>query len=240
MIFLCMASVFVTLNALADTVTLKSGQEIEGNIVERTDESVRMESFGVEVTYFMDEIDKINGESVAASVQETADVPDVTEEGTGALIEPEESGSADISKQTEEAPASLTAEPDPRPDQRKDMLLAAGVSLSFIILVVLLYAYSALCLQVIAKKTNQEPAWLAWVPVANLFLMCKIGSLNYLWLLGILLSFLPLVGVFFGLALFGYLWYRIALARNKPGWLGILGCLPFVNFVVMGYLAFSE
>lgn len=240
MIFLCMIAVFVTMNAFADTVTLKSGQEIEGNIVERTNESVKMESFGVEVTYFMDEIDKINGEAVAAPVQESADVPDVTEEGTGALIEPEESGSADVSKQTEEAPTSLTVEPEPRPDQRKDMLLTAGVSLGFIIFVVLLYAYSALCLQIIAKKTNQEPAWLAWVPVGNLFLMCKIGSLNYLWLLGTLLSFLPLVGLFFSLALYGYMWYRIALARSKPGWLGILACLPIVNFVVMGYLAFSE
>ncbi len=240
-----MVSLFVAMNAFADTITLKSGQEIEGNIVERLDDSVKMESFGVEVTYFMDEIDKINGDAVVAPIQESVVVPEATEEGTGVVIEPQESVPADVSQQTEEAQPSLTAEPDlglndTGPNQRKKTLLAWGLSLGLFILVVLLYAYSALCLQTIAKKTNQGPEWLAWVPIGNLFLMCKIGSLSYLWLLGLLLGFLPLVGVFFSLALFGYVWYRIALACKKPGWLGILGCLPIVNLVVMGYLAFSE
>lgn len=247
MIFLCLAAVFVTMNAFADTITLKSGQEIEGRIVERTAESVKMESFGVEVTYFMDEIDKINAEAVVGSVQEPADVSSVVEEEIGvaeeetdALIEPEEIGSADIPEQVEEMPASLTGEPSPSMDRRKATMLATGVSSAVIIFSLLFYVYSALCLQRIAKKTSQEPAWLAWVPIGNLFLMCKIGSLSYLWLLGILLSFLPLVGVFFGLGLCAYVWYRIALALHKPGWLGVLVCLPIANLVVMGYLAFSE
>jgi len=247
MIFLCIAAVLVTMNAFADTLTLKSGQEIEGRIVERTAESVNMESFGVEVTYLMDEIDKINGEAVTASVQETADVSSVAQEEIGvaqeetdALIEPEEEGLADIPEQIEETPVSLTDEPDPSMDSRRAARLATGISSASIFFSLLFYVYSALCLQMIAKKTSQEPAWLAWVPIGNFFLMCKIGSLSYLWLLGILLSFLPLVGVFFGLGLFAYIWYRIALALHKPGWIGVLVCLPLANLVVMGYLAFSE
>jgi hypothetical protein len=39
---------------------------------------------------------------------------------------------------------------------------------------------------------------------------------------------------------FGYLWYNIALARNKPGWIGAITFLPIVNLFTMGYLAFSD
>jgi hypothetical protein len=92
----------------------------------------------------------------------------------------------------------------------------------------------------IAKKTSQTPAWLAWIPIANLFLMCKIAALPYWWLFGILLGFIPYVGWLLSSALSGYIWYRIALARNKPGWVGILIIIPVVNLAIMGYLAFTE
>ncbi|KPK98306.1 MAG: hypothetical protein AMJ95_04925 [Omnitrophica WOR_2 bacterium SM23_72] len=240
MILLCLAAMFMAMNAFADTVTLKSGQEIEGRIIDRTDESVKMESFGVEVTYFMDEVDKINGESVVASVQDAQDVSSVAQEDTDALIESKGLGSADIPEQVEEMPVSLTGESRQRLTPSQAATLATGVSSTFAIFTLLFFVYTAFCLQMIAKKTSQGPVWLAWVPIGNLFLMCKIGSLSYLWLLGILLSLLPFVGVFFGLGLCAYIWYRIALALNKPGWIGALACLPLANLVVMGYLAFSE
>ena len=114
-----------------------------------------------------------------------------------------------------------------------------------IILVFLLfYIYSAICLQVITKKTNQEPAWMAWIPVANLFLMCKIGKLDYKWLLLLLVSFVPLIGTFFGpiCVLFwtAFAWYKIAIARGKEGWLGAITIIPVVGIFTMGYLAFSR
>jgi hypothetical protein len=65
-----------------------------------------------------------------------------------------------------------------------------------------------------------------------------------------------LVNLFFAAvyaAFSAFLWYKIALARNKKGWIGalmgisVLNSVPFISFisiagcgVIMGYLAFSE
>lgn len=121
------------------------------------------------------------------------------------------------------------------------LLAFAGVII-FIALIV--YIYSAICLQIITNKTNQRPGWMAWVPVANLFLMCKIGKLDYKWLLLLLVPFVPIIGPFFGpiCALFwtAFAWYKIAVARGREGWIGAITIIPIVGFFTMGYLAFSK
>lgn len=114
----------------------------------------------------------------------------------------------------------------------------AGVLAIFFIAV---YVYSSLCLMYIARKTNTEPAWMAWVPVANVFLVCRIAQVSYWWAGGALsIGLIPYVGLLATLGIGGFLWYKIAIARGKPGWLGALTVVPFVNFVTMGILAFSE
>lgn len=99
------------------------------------------------------------------------------------------------------------------------------------------YIYYSWCLQLIAQKTGNEPTWWAWVPVANFFLMCKIAALNYWWLLVV---FIPFVGGIAFSILACILWYKIALARNKPAWVCLLILIPLVNIFVIGYLAFSD
>ena len=45
---------------LADEIVLKSGQKVEGRIIEYTDKYVKVDSgIGVEVTYYADEIDTV-------------------------------------------------------------------------------------------------------------------------------------------------------------------------------------
>ncbi|MBI1941575.1 MAG: hypothetical protein HYS33_08730, partial [Acidobacteria bacterium] len=47
-----------------------------------------------------------------------------------------------------------------------------GAMLGIMLLVfAVFYVYSSLALQTIAKKTNTENAWLAWIPIANVILM---------------------------------------------------------------------
>lgn len=36
------------------------------------------------------------------------------------------------------------------------------------------------------------------------------------------------------------LWMRMAEARSKPSWWGLLTLIPLVSLVVPGYLAFSD
>lgn len=100
--------------------------------------------------------------------------------------------------------------------------------------------FPSICLFKISKKTNKGEAWMAWLPIANWFLMCKIGSVRYELLFTVVLGFIPIVGWIVVYALFAFIWSRIAITLNKPAWLGILCVLPLVNLVALGYLAFSD
>jgi len=117
---------------------------------------------------------------------------------------------------------------------------AAGILIAIVIIGLVLYIYSCLCLQLIAQKTGTEPAWLAWIPIANIFLMCKVAGLSYWWILTLLAGIIPFLGSLIILGFSGYLWFKIAEARNKEGWIGVLCVLPLVNLAVMGYLAFTD
>ncbi len=102
-----------------------------------------------------------------------------------------------------------------------------------IVIFIPFWIYWALATQVIAKKTNTENGWLAWIPVANLILWANIAKKPVWW--GIL-CIVPLVGIVFMILL----WMGIAEARKKPGWWGILMIVPLVNLIVPGYLAWSD
>jgi hypothetical protein len=43
------------------------------------------------------------------------------------------------------------------------------------------YIWFALCLYIIAKKTSTPIPWLAWIPVANIYLMCKVAGKPGWW-----------------------------------------------------------
>jgi hypothetical protein len=42
-----------------------------------------------------------------------------------------------------------------------------------LIIYLAIYVYIAYSIMVIANKTNTENSWLAWIPIANLYLLCK-------------------------------------------------------------------
>ena len=107
---------------------------------------------------------------------------------------------------------------------------SALVWLGFLFLVgFLLYAYFAVTLMIIARKTNTPGAGLAWIPILNLYLMCKIGRRPAWWML---LCFVPLVNLF-ALAM---LWTSIAEMSGKPAWTGALAIIPVVGLVIPAYL----
>ncbi len=97
----------------------------------------------------------------------------------------------------------------------------------------LVYAYFAYALMVIAQKTNTENAWLAWIPIANIYLMCQIAGKPVWW---IILAFIPLVNIVITVLL----WMGIAEARGKPSWWGILILVPIINLAVPGMIAFMD
>jgi len=96
-----------------------------------------------------------------------------------------------------------------------------------------LYIIETLPVYVIARKSAHEYAWLAFVPIANLWLLCDMADLE-MWFLIIWL--VPYVNIVF----LGVIWWRIAENTNKPGWIGLLMLIPLVNLLVGYYLAFVD
>lgn len=144
-------------------------------------------------------------------------------EGTGIIGEPKFPES-DIIPNKPELPDSL-----PGSGGFLKWGLFAGL---YFLLLILVYVYFAICLQVIAKKTNTPNGWFAWIPILNLILMIQIAQKPIWW---IIMFFIPLVNIVFGVIV----WMAIAERRGKPNWVGILILVPVIDIAVPGYLAFS-
>lgn len=108
-----------------------------------------------------------------------------------------------------------------------------GVILFMVVLGLAFYAYFALALQTIAAKTNTPNTWLAWIPIANCFLLLSVAKKPMWWFILILI---PLVNIVITVIV----WMAVAEARGKPNWWGILTLVPAVNIVVPGVLAWAD
>jgi len=112
-------------------------------------------------------------------------------------------------------------------------MAAGAVFLVMLVVFAVFYIYFALAFQTIAKKTNTENAWWAWVPILNVLLMLNIAKKPLWWFI---LLLIPLVGIVIGIIVM----MAVAEARNKPSWWGILMIVPVVGIIVPGYLAWSD
>lgn len=109
----------------------------------------------------------------------------------------------------------------------------AGIMAIYLVVLAVGYVYMAICFQIIAKKTATGSAWMAWVPIVNIFLMLMIAKKPMWWFI---LMLIPIVNIVILIITF----MEIAKARGKPGWVGVLMIVPFANVIVPGYLAFSK
>lgn len=137
------------------------------------------------------------------------------------------------------------------------LLFGLGI-LAFIIPVVI-YLFLTLMVFLIAKKTNTSPAWLAFIPIANLYLLVKIAGKPGWWFWVILIPGVA-IGVLQGIGMIGsdianplsglaglvnlvlllLIWLAIAKARSKSVIWGILTWLPCTCPIGLAYLGLSE
>lgn len=101
------------------------------------------------------------------------------------------------------------------------------------VVMVAIYAFFAICLQTIAKKTQTGNAWMAWVPLLNLVLLLTIAKKPMWW---IVLFFIPVVNIVAAIVIM----MGVAEQREKPSWVGALVIVPFFGALVVPYLAFSS
>ena len=111
--------------------------------------------------------------------------------------------------------------------------LSGGLLLFCLVFGLGFYIYMALALQTIATKTGTANEWLAWIPIANLFLMLNVAKKPLWWFL---LFLIPIVNLVMAIMV----WMAVAEARGKPNWWGILMIVPVANLVVPGYLAWAD
>ena len=120
------------------------------------------------------------------------------------------------------------------------MALIAGVFLFALIIGIAIYIYFAFALMAIAKKTKTPNGWLAFIPIANIYLMTQIAKLPGWYTLGILAIIIPVIGGIAFMVLFVYFWWKIAEEIGKPAWWGILMIIPIVNLVMVGIMAWGK
>ncbi len=112
--------------------------------------------------------------------------------------------------------------------------LFGGMFFLFLIgLCIAVYVYMAMALMIIATKTNTENGWLAWIPIANFFLLLSIAKKPAWWFL---LLFIP----FINLIILIVVWMEVCEACGKEKWLGLLMLIPLANLILPGYLAWSD
>jgi len=117
----------------------------------------------------------------------------------------------------------------------------------FLLIAVAFYIYSSLALMKVAQRTKTGPAWLAWIPIGNIYLMSKIAKMPWWPILLLLGTFVPVVGF---LLMIGFMIYlimciwKVCEARGKPGWWAILVIIPVIGpiwgLVMWGILAWGK
>ena len=121
--------------------------------------------------------------------------------------------------------------------------LLAGLIVLIIILSIAFYVYYALVWMTIARKLKYKHPWLAWIPVAQLFLIPILAKKKWPW------GFMFLVPI--ANVVFAIIWtWNIFEQRKYPGWLALvplLGFIPIVGslaglgyFVVLGFVAWKD
>jgi len=120
-------------------------------------------------------------------------------------------------------------------EEQQNAVLALVKKIMSVVIIFLIagYLYVSLCLFLIARKLNVSAAWIAFVPLFQILILCYSANKPGWWML---LFFVPLVNIVIPI----YLWMCISENLGKDKWLGLLMLVPLVNLVYLGMLAFSS
>lgn len=118
----------------------------------------------------------------------------------------------------------------------------------FLIITLVIYIYFSLTLMRVAQRLKKEPAWLAWIPIGNLYLMSKMAKMHWWPILLLFGSFIPYIGFFASilLTIFSLIWiWKICEYRKRPGWWALITLIPLFGwfiwpFIMWGILAWSK
>ena len=121
--------------------------------------------------------------------------------------------------------------------------LLAGLIIFIVLLSIALYVYTALAWMTIARKLKYKYPWLAWIPIANFFLVPILAKKDWTW--GFIFL-VPIVNM-----VFFFIWtWNIFEQRKYPGWLALVplaGFIPLIGglaslayLVILGLVAWKD
>ncbi len=140
----------------------------------------------------------------------------------------------------------------------------AAFLIIFAVLGIIFYIYFSLTLMLTAKRLKTKNAWLAWIPIINIYLYPKMAKKPVWPIVFIFIPFLfnlltpstsniasniIILILFVAISLTGFVFsihwmLKILKRRGKPGWWIILLFIPLFNivwaFIMWGILAWGE
>lgn len=122
------------------------------------------------------------------------------------------------------------------------MISAIVIPLAIISLIC--YIYMSWATMTIANKLKVPNGWLAFIPIANLYLWTQIADVPWWTFLLVFAAGIPFIGWYFLIpaipAIMAWWYIRAAKRRGFDEMMGIWMFVPLVNFVIIGILAWSE
>ncbi len=116
----------------------------------------------------------------------------------------------------------------------------AAMGVGMIIVSIALYIYMALALMYMARRLKTPNAWLAWIPIANIYLVTQMAGKSGWWTLMVLAPAVPFIGgIAFAAVMVWFLWI-VAEKLKFPGWTSLLTIIPVVNLIILGIWAWAK
>ena len=74
-IIVALCCLLISSSIYAEIIVLKSGKKIEGKIIEKTDEAIKIDFQGVPLTYYLNDIESINGNKIDIGITSNTSIP---------------------------------------------------------------------------------------------------------------------------------------------------------------------
>ena len=120
-------------------------------------------------------------------------------------------------------------------------MIQLGLLIVFLLVLAFLvgYIYAALALCATARRLGIKDAWLAWIPIGNLYLLSQMAKMDWRPVLLVVGVPVPIFGVGFAAVLVGFtiLWtVKVCEARGKPIWWALLVLVPVFGKIWLPYM----
>jgi hypothetical protein len=124
------------------------------------------------------------------------------------------------------------------------MGMIAAIIIPLLIVGLILYVYTSWATMTIANRLKVPNGWLAFIPIANFYLLTQIAEVPWWTFLIVFATIIPFVGWYFAAPLivpiFAWWFIRIAKRLKRDEMWGILLFMPLVNLVILGMMAWGD